>query len=108
MTLIHVYGTLVLTRLRKTVRPVLKARENLQLLLLRPLRGATSGAGRKSEARVSTNGKREQPAPEARMSSTLEFVGLEVWETFHQAPPQGEESGSKARTPWLQPGEAQL
>ncbi len=28
----------------------------------------------------------------------LELVGSEVWQTFHEAPPQGGESGSQTRT----------
>ena len=31
----------------------------------------------------------------------FELVGSKVWETFHKASSPGEESGSKARTPWL-------
>jgi hypothetical protein len=33
------------------------------------------------------------------MSFTEDVVDLKVWETFHEAPSQDGESGSKARTP---------
>ena len=47
-----------------------------------------------------TEGEADARSPRS-CPEPFELVGLKVWETFHKASSQGEESGSKARTPWL-------
>jgi len=57
------------------------------------------GVSRKPEYEP-TEGEADARSPRS-CPEPFELVGLKVWETFHKASSQGEESGSKARTPWL-------
>src|SRR5437763_6726710 len=61
-------------------------------------RGAPSGAGRKPQARVSTN-ERRAVCSEARMSSTPEFVGFKDLQVSDEAPSQDGESPNDCKNP---------